>query len=45
MSLADGVFPAGSLIYGCIVVFAVVYFLIYGRKVYEGPVVLVKQNM
>ncbi|KAK5687105.1 hypothetical protein LTS10_001242 [Elasticomyces elasticus] len=33
-----------SLIYGFIVVFAIVYFFIYGRKVYEGPVVLVKQD-
>ncbi|TKA70810.1 hypothetical protein B0A55_07428 [Friedmanniomyces simplex] len=33
-----------SLIYGFILVFAVVYFLVYGRKVYEGPVVLVKQD-
>jgi choline transport protein len=33
-----------SLIYGTIVVFAVVYFFVHGRKVYEGPVVLVKQD-
>ncbi|QIX02550.1 hypothetical protein AMS68_008067 [Peltaster fructicola] len=32
-----------SLIYGTVVIFAVTYFNIYGRRVYDGPVVLVKQ--
>lgn len=33
-----------SLIYVFIVLFAIAYFLLYGRKVYEGPVVLVNQD-
>ncbi|KAJ8605050.1 hypothetical protein MRB53_041562 [Persea americana] len=31
-----------SLIYGVVVIFAVIYFVLHGRKVYNGPVVLVK---
>jgi choline transport protein len=31
-----------SLVYGVIVLFAVVYFFVHGRKEYDGPVVLVK---
>lgn len=33
-----------SLIYGFIVVFAIVYYFVHGRNVYDGPVVLVKQE-
>ncbi|KAK5165237.1 uncharacterized protein LTR77_009335 [Saxophila tyrrhenica] len=33
-----------SAMYGGTVIFAVVYFLIWGRKTYSGPVVLVKQE-
>ena len=30
------------LLYGIVVIFALVYYFVYGRHVYEGPVVLVK---
>ncbi|PGH16040.1 hypothetical protein AJ79_02020 [Helicocarpus griseus UAMH5409] len=32
-----------SLIFGSVVIFSTIYYFIYGRKVYDGPVVLVKQ--
>lgn len=31
--------------YGGIVILAIVYFAVYGRKVYDGPVVLVKNEL
>lgn len=33
-----------SVIYGAVVILATVYFLIYARRVYDGPVVLVAQE-
>lgn len=32
-----------SLIYGVVVIFAILWFCVYGRRVYAGPVTLVKQ--
>ena len=31
-------------IYGFVLVFAVVYYLVHGRRVYAGPVVLIKRD-
>lgn len=34
-----------SLIYGAVVLFSVVYYFVFGRHAYEGPVVLVNKDM
>lgn len=33
-----------SVMYSGVVLFAIAYFFVYGRHVYEGPVVLVKPD-
>lgn len=33
-----------SLIFGAVLIFSTGYYFVYGRKVYDGPVVLVKQS-